>query len=174
VVKAGDTLSKIAKKVYGHKNRWPTIWWTNHKKVHNPNRLRIGERLTLESQANNDPQLMTKAMRHIPVVHVHYAARRSSIVGDGASSPAPVAAVSYSGSSGFQACVIQRESGGNPLAQNPTSTASGLYGFLDTTWTAVTGLPGPARAYSIAQQNAAFEKEYAQAGTSPWAAYDGC
>jgi hypothetical protein len=76
--------------------------------------------------------------------------------------------------SSFQACVIARESGGNPEAQNPDSTASGLYGFLDTTWTSVTGLPGPARDYSVAQQNAAFEKLYAEAGTSPWAPSDGC
>lgn len=78
------------------------------------------------------------------------------------------------GGSAFQACVIARESGGNPEAQNPDSTASGLYGFLDTTWTSVTGLPGPARDYSVAQQDAAFEELYAEAGTSPWAPSDGC
>jgi hypothetical protein len=94
--------------------------------------------------------------------------------------PVTVAAVarpaeaSYSGGGGFQSCVISRESGGNPDAQNPVSTASGLYGFLDTTWTAVTGLPGPARDYSAAQQTAAFWKLYAEAGTSPWGPSDGC
>lgn len=30
--------------------------------------------------------------------------------------------------------IIQCESGGNPLAQNPHSTASGLYQILDSTW----------------------------------------
>jgi Transglycosylase-like domain len=84
------------------------------------------------------------------------------------------AAESYSGSGSFQSCVISRESGGNPDAQNPASTASGLYGFLDTTWTAVTGLPGPARDYSVSRQTAAFDKLYAEAGTSPWAPSDGC
>lgn len=30
--------------------------------------------------------------------------------------------------------VLARESGGNPTAQNPRSTASGLWQFLDSTW----------------------------------------
>lgn len=33
-----------------------------------------------------------------------------------------------------EACIIKRESGGNPVAKNPRSTASGLYQFLDSTW----------------------------------------
>ena len=70
--------------------------------------------------------------------------------------------------------VISHESSGNPDAQNPDSTASGLFGFLTSTWTAVTGLPGPARDYSVAAQEAAFNKLYAEDGTAPWAPYDGC
>lgn len=41
---------------------------------------------------------------------------------------APSAAVS------FLKCVIAHESGGNPRAENPHSTASGLFQFLDSTW----------------------------------------
>ncbi len=93
---------------------------------------------------------------------------------DPAPQPAHVVVSGTLGMSGFEACVIRAESGGNQYAQNPTSTASGLFGFLDTTWTAVTGLPGPARDYSVGQQEAAFQKEYAEAGTSPWGPYDGC
>jgi hypothetical protein len=103
----------------------------------------------------------------------------------GAADPAPAAPAdppaqpaassgSVSAGSSFEQCVIAAESGGNPTAQNPTSTASGLYGFLSSTWTAVTGLPGPARDYSVAQQQAAFQKLYAEAGPSPWSSYDGC
>lgn len=36
----------------------------------------------------------------------------------------------------FLRCVIAHESGGDPKAENPTSTASGLYQFLDGTWQA--------------------------------------
>lgn len=34
----------------------------------------------------------------------------------------------------FLRCVIAHESGGNPRAENPTSTASGLFQFIDGTW----------------------------------------
>ena len=34
----------------------------------------------------------------------------------------------------FLRCVIAHESGGNPRAQNPYSSASGLFQFIDSTW----------------------------------------
>lgn len=36
--------------------------------------------------------------------------------------------------SGIAACIAKYESGGNPTAQNPNSSASGLYQFVDGTW----------------------------------------
>ncbi|MBO0732576.1 MAG: transglycosylase family protein, partial [Acidimicrobiaceae bacterium] len=55
--------------------------------------------------------------------------------------PAPAPAPAPSSSSGsvtaqssFEACVIQRESTGNPTAVNPVSGAAGLYQFLASTW----------------------------------------
>ena len=83
-------------------------------------------------------------------------------------------ATSYAGAPGsFQSCVIQRESGGNASAVNASSGAGGLYGFLPSTWQSLgfSGLPENA---SVAQQNAAFAKEYAQSGSAAWSAYDGC
>lgn len=76
-------------------------------------------------------------------------------------------------SGGYEACVIRRESGGSATAQNPHSSASGLYGFLGSTWHAVTGLSGEARDYSPAVQHAAFVRLYASAGRAPWSG-DGC
>lgn len=35
------------------------------------------------------------------------------------------------------AYIKHKESSGNPEAQNPTSSAYGLYGFLDSTWATV-------------------------------------
>jgi hypothetical protein len=46
------------------------------------------------------------------------------------SAPAPTT-VSLSG---IAACIAKYESGGNPRAENPTSSASGLYQFTDGTW----------------------------------------
>ena len=34
----------------------------------------------------------------------------------------------------FEACVVERESGGSPTARNPRSSAQGLYQFLDRSW----------------------------------------
>jgi LysM repeat protein len=75
--------------------------------------------------------------------------------------------------SGYEACVIQHESTGNPTAVNDSSGASGLYGFLTSTFDGVTGLSGPASSYSPATQQAAFDKLYASSGSSPWSS-DGC
>ena len=88
-------------------------------------------------------------------------------------SAAPVQQASYSGSGGFQSCVIQRESGGDAAAVNASSGAGGLYGFLPSTWQSLgySGLPENAPA---SVQNAAFAKEYAQSGGGAWSAYDGC
>jgi len=87
--------------------------------------------------------------------------------------PAKSGIVGTGGMSAFQACVIQRESGGNPSAVNPSSGAGGLYQFLPSTWQALghSGLPENA---SVAEQNQAFQQEYAQSGTSAWSPYDGC
>lgn len=53
-------------------------------------------------------------------------------------------------------CIVARESGGDPRAQNPVSSASGLYQFLASSWVATTKLPAPARAYSRKVQTGAF------------------
>lgn len=60
------------------------------------------------------------------------------------------------------------ESGGNPSAKNPGSTASGLFQFLDGTWESTTGTPAPARAYGGGTQVAAAAKLYRSSGWGPW------
>jgi hypothetical protein len=54
----------------------------------------------------------------------------------------------------FLRCVVKRESGGDPRAENPVSTASGLFQFLDGTW----------RAYS---KQAGIGTEYSRASAAP-------
>ncbi len=87
--------------------------------------------------------------------------------------PASTLTATYSGGSGYQARVIAAESGGNASAVNPSSGAGGLYQFLPSTWAALghSGLPQNA---SVAEQNQAFQQEYAQSGGSAWSPYDGC
>lgn len=68
------------------------------------------------------------------------------------------------------------ESGGDYTAQNPTSSASGAYQFLDSTWRGIPGTSGYARAKfaPASVQDAAAIWLYQQAGTSPWLASQPC
>lgn len=72
------------------------------------------------------------------------------------------------GMSSFEACVAWHESG-----DNPTASSAGLFGILPATW-AQLGYSGTAGQASVALQKVAFQRLYAQYGTSPWAPYDGC
>lgn len=187
----GDTFSSIARRMLGHASRWPALWYANRRLARNPDALRTGLHLTLAVPAHPvHAWLAARALAAIPkpepkpkpeprpadtrLAATPAAAPAAPAAAAPAAPAAPPAQQVTVSAGGFEACVIQAESGGNPVAQNPSSTASGLFGFLNTTWTAVTGLPGPARAYPAAQQEAAFQKLYAEAGTAPWAAYDGC
>jgi len=75
----------------------------------------------------------------------------------------------------FTACVISRESGGDPTAYNSSSGASGLFGMLLSTWLS-TGVGYPHGAYTAPSsvQYQAYYILYARDGASPWSAYDGC
>jgi resuscitation-promoting factor RpfC len=174
-VKAGDSLSSIAQRELGKAGDWPALWWANRHTVHNPSLIQAGQKLVVPDSPEIKPWLMRAALSAIPAPAPVQAAPVASSAP--AAAPAPVAqasSASYSGASGsFQSCVIQAESGGDAGAVNASSGAGGLYGFLPSTWQALgySGLPENA---SVAEQNAAFAKEYAQSGTSAWSAYDGC
>jgi len=58
--------------------------------------------------------------------------------------------------SGIAACIAKYESGGNPRAENPTSSASGLFQFIDGTWRAITGRSDRAKDAPVSVQIAAF------------------
>ncbi len=71
--------------------------------------------------------------------------------------------------------IRQCESGGNYQAQNAHSTASGAYQFINATWTGVTHLAPPARAYPPATQDRAFIRLWAGgAGAHNWDASRSC
>lgn len=174
-VRAGDSLSSIAQRELGKAADWPALWWVNRHTVHNPSLIQAGQKLVVPDSPEVKPWLMRAALSAIPAPAPAQAAPVASSAP--AAAPAPVSqasSASYSGASGsFQSCVIQAESGGDAGAVNASSGAGGLYGFLPSTWQALgySGLPENA---SVAEQNAAFQKEYAQSGTSAWSAYDGC
>jgi hypothetical protein len=69
--------------------------------------------------------------------------------------------------SSFEQCVAWRESGNNP------TDPDGLFGILPSTW-AQLGYSGTAGQASVAVQQQAFSRLYAEYGTQPWAPSDGC
>jgi hypothetical protein len=76
----------------------------------------------------------------------------------------------------IEAAIIACESGGNPTAKNTSSTASGLYQFINGTWLAYGGGQFAPRAASAspAEQRTIFLKAFAAAGTTPWNASKSC
>lgn len=46
-VKAGDSLSKIAKQIYGDANKWRSIYQANTDKIKNPDLIHPGQVLTI-------------------------------------------------------------------------------------------------------------------------------
>jgi Transglycosylase-like domain len=75
--------------------------------------------------------------------------------------------------SGFQACVIARESGGNSQVMN-SSGHYGLYQFSSSTWQAYGGSAADFGHASAAEQTRVFDNAMAQGGQSNWSPYDGC
>jgi hypothetical protein len=102
---------------------------------------------------------------HIAKAKAHHRAHAKAVA---APAPAPAPVSLTSGMSSFEQCVAWRESGDNPAA-----SSAGLFGILPSTWASL-GFPGTAGTSSVTLQKAAFDKLYAQDGTSPWAPYDGC
>ena len=163
---------------FGKAADWPALWWANRHTVHNPSLIQEGQRLVVPGSHEVKPWLTRAALAAMPApapAPVQAAPVASSAPAQSsAPAAAPASSASYSGASGsFQSCVIQAESGGNASAVNASSGAGGLYGFLPSTWQGL-GFSGSPQNASVAEQNAAFAKEYAQSGTSAWSAYDGC
>lgn len=50
-VVSGDSLSKIAKKFYGHANRWREIFEANRDQISNPDLINIGQVLKIPAAA---------------------------------------------------------------------------------------------------------------------------
>ena len=174
-VVSGDTLSRISARFCGTSSDYLSL--AGASGITNPNLIYPGQTIKLKCHAA--PLQLTVASnggahRSAASHAEHRAAGRHARPGRHA---APGGNVSTAGLGGFEACVISRESGGNPRAVNPSSGAGGLYQFLPSTWASLgfaSAYPGGAQTAPVSVQRAAFAKLYAEAGTSPWAPYDGC
>lgn len=156
-VQPGDTLSSIAAAHMGSASAWPAIWKANN--LADPDAIQIGQNLTIPPPGTPVPAIPVSAPKP---------------------APAPVETVSVDnayvnprGYGGFQQCVIERESGGNPQVMNG-SGHYGLYQFSYSTWVAYGGSRADFGHASVAEQNQVFANAMARHGESNWSPYDGC
>jgi LysM repeat protein len=175
VVHSGDTMTAIADR--DHTN-WQAV--EEFSKVPDPNLIFPGEVLKVPEGDSHNPGYTWHNPQHSagldewtdPGTHsAGYTPKHAAPVTVSADSPT---SVSTAGMAAFEACVISRESGGDATAQNPDSTASGLFQFLDTTWN---GYGGYARAMDapVAVQEAYFNLIMSEpGGAENWTPYDGC
>jgi LysM domain/Transglycosylase-like domain len=168
-VQDGDTLSSIAA---GHGLNWTQLWAANAALVRNPDVIQPGWHLLLQ------PGVLTPSMQaELSRLLAPPPAQPAPSSDVSAPSPQPVtvtADVSTSGDSSFQACVIARESGGNPDVWN-ASGHWGLYQFSASTWAAYGGNPADFGHASVAEQDQVFANAMdSPGGEGNWAPYDGC
>jgi hypothetical protein len=163
-VKAGDTLSSIARHEYGSAAAWPALWWVNRHKVHNPEMIRVGQRLTLSSWHPRKAWLNRAALAAVPAS----APAPAPLVS--ATAPATGAAPVPASSGGVNwSAVAACESGGNWS----TNTGNGFYGglqFTEGTWLANGGgqYASSADLATPAQQIAVAERVLASQGIGAW------
>jgi hypothetical protein len=185
-VRPGQSLSAIAASAYGSASLWPALWWVNKAHVRNPNIITAGQVLKLSRWHPAAAWLDHAALRAIPappaprVTVVSYRSNAAaSPVGtwhaasNSSRSYGSYGNVSPNSYSGFERCVIARESGGNSQVMN-SSGHYGLFQFSASTWQAYGGSAASFGHASVAQQQAVFANAMAQGGQSNWSPYDGC
>lgn len=174
-IRSGDSLTKIAGKVYHKQNAWPVLYWANRDKIQWANIISTGQVLkvpALPAKIPAAPGQLAPAPPPPPPAPAPVAATSTTSYAP-AQSTAAVSSGTYSGSGGFQSCVIARESGGNAQVMN-SSGHYGLYQFSASTWAAYGGSAADFGHASVAEQNQVFNNAIAQGGQSNWSPYDGC
>lgn len=138
VVRAGDSLSLIARHLYGQASEWPALWWVNRSHVHNPAALKVGTVLDLSLPAHpHEARLLKAALAAIPRPVVRRGAAPTASTGQGTTAPAPVVAAPMGSLQSYAqqifgsqyscaASIIERESGWQVTISNPTSGAYGI------------------------------------------------
>ena len=174
-VVSGNTLSGISARFCGTAADYPNLAAASG--ISNPDLIYVGEDIKLKCHHAVPPPPPPAPSSN---ANDDAAPASSQSSGSGASAQAPQqpqTSANLTDISAFESCVISRESGGNPQAFNPSSGAGGLFQFLPSTWASLgyaSAYPGGAQTAPVSVQQAAFDKLYAEAGTSPWAPYDGC
>jgi nucleoid-associated protein YgaU len=178
-VQSGDSLSSIAGQVYDNTSAWPVLYYANQSEIPSVNDLTVGQELRVPPEPATIPAAPASAVESTSTSTSSSDSTSSdSTSSDSASSDTSTASqsnttVDASDYSGFQACVIERESGGDAQVMN-ASGHYGLYQFSESTWVAYGGSPSTFGDATVAEQNAVFATAMADGGEDNWAPYDGC
>ncbi len=173
-VQSGDTLASIAQHLYASADYWPVLYWANHAAIQYASQITAGQVLTVPDKPAKIPGAPKELAPAAPAATTVSSGPGYSSASTTTTTASTQTTSTYSGSSGsFQACVISRESGGNPQVMNG-SGHYGLYQFSASTWAAYGGNPADFGHASVAEQNQVFANAMAAGGQSNWAPYDGC
>jgi hypothetical protein len=176
VVRPGDTLSSIAARYGLH---WTRLWRANVGRIPNPNEISRGMTIRLAQQwvkgwwrGDLYRMMHPPAPAHTVTVYHHSSAWSDPVGTFTNNTQQAYGGGGYPGGS-FGACVVARESGGNPEVMNATGHW-GLYQFSAATWAAYGGNPADFGNAGEAEQNQVFANALAQGGQDNWSPYDGC
>lgn len=170
-VSPGDTLSQIAQ---NHHVSLSSVESAN-KQIPDYNLIYVGEKILIPVGGSYDqwrPQTDSDVPSPSSQSQSSSSQSQASASQSSTDSNTPAPAAGSSDIPSWATCIVERESGGNPQAQNPSSSASGLFQDLSSTWDNYDGYSsaGQAPASVQIQFNQQLEQE---SGLSPWAA-DGC
>ena len=172
----GGSLSGIAARDCGNPADWTGIWEQNRREIPDPDMVYPGQKVRftceeltrlLGAADSGADQPSYQGSQSGPVVTTAAVSTSSSAGSYGNVNPA-----SYS--SGYQQCVISRESGGQSQIMN-SSGHYGLYQFSASTWAAYGGSPADFGHASPAEQTRIYENVVAAGATyGTWSEWDGC
>ena len=137
-VRSGDTLSKIAAKFYGNPAHWTWIYAANRAKIHNPNSIFVGEKLTIPSHAPTGTAAYTPRHAKKPATVLTSSAKKlSGNLGCSGLEALWVAAGGARSHAFIAAEIAMAESGGRQYAHSPTNDfgywqINGVHGAMAT------------------------------------------
>jgi LysM repeat protein len=177
-VQPGDSLSSIAERIYHDAAAWPVLYWGNHGQIQWADVIKAGQVLRIPAEPARIPAAPAQLQPAGTYTPRHASPAAAAAPAPAAQAPAQTtvstSAVSGSWPGGaFGACVVERESGGNPDVWN-ASGHWGLYQFSASTWAEYGGNPADFGTASAAEQEQVFMNALAQGGEFNWAPYDGC
>jgi LysM repeat protein len=163
-VRSGDTLTSIAKHFYGTTSKWNWIFQANRSKIHNPNSIFVGEKLTIPNHAPVATAYSAKHAKKPPTVLTAKAGKLSGNLSCSGLEALWKAAGGAKSRAFIAAEIAMAESGGRQYAHSPTND----YGYFQ-----INGGHGPAMATYDPIGNARAAIAISSNGTNwrPWTTY---